>query len=74
MQDDPFLPLEMEDCSLAVVLVERGLAEYLEEEVGLAEEKVSNSENEKAEEVSNVTLSESLCVTQKKENSKRLDA
>ena len=74
MQDDPFLPLEMEDCSLAVVLVERGLAEYLEEEVGLAEEKVSNSENEKAEEVSNVTLSESFCVTQKKENSKRLDA
>ena len=64
----------MEDCSLAVVLVERGLAEYLEEEVGLAEEKVSNSENEKEEEGCNATLSESFCVTQKKENSKRLDA
>ena len=64
----------MEDCSLSAVLVEKGLAEYFEGEVGPAEEKVSNSENEKAEEVSNVTLSESFCVTQKKENSKRLDA
>ena len=52
--------MEMEDCSLAVVLVERGLAEYLEEEVGLAEEKVSNSENEKEEEGCNATLSESF--------------
>ena len=29
MQDDPFLPLEMEECSLSAVLVERGVAEYL---------------------------------------------
>ena len=64
VQDDPFLPLEMEDCSLSAVLVERGLAEYLEEEVGLAEEKVSNSENEKEEEGCNATLSESFMLLQ----------
>ena len=64
VQDDPFLPLEMEDCSLAVALVERGLAEYLEEEVGLAEEKVNNSENEKEEEGCNTTLSESFVLLQ----------
>ena len=54
----------VEYCSLAVVLVERGLAEYLEEEVGLAEEKVNNSENEKEEEGCNATLSESFVLLQ----------
>ena len=47
-----------------VLLVERGLAEYLEEEVGLAEEKVNNSENEKEEEGCNTTLSESFVLLQ----------
>ena len=50
MQDDPFLPLEMEDCSLSVVLVDKGLAKYSEEEkVVEAEEqifKLSNSDND----------------------------
>jgi len=51
LHDDPFLPLEMEDCSLSCILVDRGMAQWIHEELKMEDldKKESNSENEKEE-------------------------